>query len=69
MARRTKAELDAAVASMFPDQSTGEITPERVRDYLLDLSDSSAAGVAGSDTLNEIRWTRSQGLSGKPLAR
>ena len=57
MARRTKAELDAAVASMFPDQSTGEITPERVRDYLLDLSDSSAAGVAGSDTLNEIRWT------------
>ncbi len=37
----TKAELLLQLASLFPDNNSGQITPQRVRDYLTNVLDST----------------------------
>ena len=45
VARRTVAELKAAIAARLPDNTTGEISPAILRAVLVDLVDSFAVVV------------------------
>ena len=57
MTVRTKAELDAQVASMFPSAGSPRITAEELRDYLLDVNDSvEFPAPAPSGTMFYIGW-------------
>jgi hypothetical protein len=46
MARKTVAELLAEVAAMFPNNSTGDITPAIIRSFFADLLESLTPGYA-----------------------
>ena len=68
MTVRTKAELRTMQASMFADNSTGDITPEDLRDLLHDLIDSLSAGIshfsATGTTYSNVAHTISLGAAG-----
>ena len=68
MAVRTKLQLQTMQASMFADNSTGDITPEDLRDLLGDLIDSLSAGIshfsATGTTYSNVAHTISLGAPG-----